>query len=123
MNKHNWHKYEVSPLKMCKLLITAGIYSSSTSRLVAKLYSEGKTEKEIQEITGLKKASINGYLPYQKVIYNQREKSVGADRFGLYRKRKKLIRILQKNNVRGRFLGMHYRASKLSFSYCIWVAI
>lgn len=84
-------KYGVSPLKKRKLLITAGIYSTSTSRLVAKLYSEGKNVKEIQEITRLKKSSVNGYLPYKKVIYNQPEKSVGADRVGLYRKRQKYI--------------------------------
>lgn len=91
------NNYGVSPLKMRKLLITVGIYSTSTSRLVVKLYSEGKTVKEIQEITGLKKSSINGYLPYQKVIYNQREKSVGADRVGLYRKRWKCIEKLHED--------------------------
>lgn len=52
-------------------------------------------EDFIQAITGLKKSSINGYLPYSKVIYNHDDKSVGVDRVGLYRKRTVLIKRLQ----------------------------
>lgn len=90
-------EFNVTPLKMRKLLITAGVYSTVTSEIVANLHAEGKSVQEIQAITGLKKSSINGYLPYSKVIYNQSEKSVGADRIGLYRKRNGLISTLQKD--------------------------
>lgn len=89
-------EFHVTPMKMRKLLITAGAYSTDTSRIIGELYAEGKSASEIQALTGLKKSSINGYLPYSKVIYNHDEKSVGAERVGVYRKRKKLIRILQK---------------------------
>lgn len=85
-------EFGTTPMKMRKLLITAGVYSTTTSKLIAELYAEGKNVKEIQAITGLKKSSINGYLPYSKVIYNHDDKSVGADRVGLYRKRQKLIK-------------------------------
>lgn len=84
-------EFNVTPMKMRKLLITAGVYSTVTSEIVANLHAEGKSVQEIQEITGLKKSSINGYLPYSKVIYDQSEKSVGADIIGLYRKRNGLI--------------------------------
>lgn len=89
-------EFHVTPMKMRKLLITAGVYSTDTSRIIGELYADGKKPSEIQAITGLKKSSINGYLPYSKVIYNHDDKSVGADRVGLYRKRQKLIRALQK---------------------------
>lgn len=89
-------EFGTTPMKMRKLLITAGVYSTTTSKLIAELYAEGKNVKEIQAITGLKKSSINGYLPYSKVIYNHDDKSVGADRVGLYRKRQKLIKELKK---------------------------
>ena len=89
-------EFGTTPMKMRKLLITAGVYSTTTSKLIAELYVEGKNVKEIQSITGLKKTSINGYLPYSKVIYNHDDKSVGADRVGLYRKRQKLIKELKK---------------------------
>ena len=70
-------EFNVTPMKMRKLLITAGGYSTVTSEIVANLHAEGKSVQEIQAITGLKKSSINCYLPYSKVIYNQSEKSVG----------------------------------------------
>ena len=88
-------EFHVTPMKMRKLLITAGVYSTDTSRIVGALQAEGKRVSEIQAITGLIKSSINGYLPYSKVIYNHDEKSVGADRVGSYRKRQKLIKALQ----------------------------
>jgi len=90
-------EFQVTPMKMRKLLITAGVYSTDASRIIRKLHVEGKSTSEIQAITGLKKSSINGYLPYSKVIYNHDEKSVEADRIGLYRKRKKLINELQES--------------------------
>ena len=81
-------QFKVSPMKMRKLLITAGVYATDTSRLIARLDAEGKTQAEISDITGLKRASINGYLPYKKVIYKNTESSVGADRIRLMRERK-----------------------------------
>ena len=86
--------FHISPMKMRKLLITAGVYSTSTSRYIAGLYADGLTVKEIQDAVGFKRSSINGYLPYSKVIYNHSEKSVGADRIELYRKRQKLVKEL-----------------------------
>lgn len=83
--------FRITPMKMRKLLITAGVYSTSTSRYIAKLHADGFTVKEIQDAVGLKKSSINGYLPYCKVIYNHSEKSIGADRIELYRRRQKLV--------------------------------
>ena len=81
-------QFKVSPMKMRKLLITAGVFSNDTSKLIARLDLEGKSLSEISSITGLKRASINGYLPYKKVIYKNTESSVGADRIRLMRERK-----------------------------------
>ena len=81
-------QFKVSSMKMRKLLITAGEFSNDTSRLIARLDLEGKSLSEISSITGLKRASINGYLPYKKVIYKNTECSVGADRIRLMRERK-----------------------------------
>ena len=81
-------QFKVSSMKMRKLLITAGVYFNDTSRLIAKLDAEGKNIAEISAITGLKRASINGYLPYKKVIYKNTDSSVGADRIRLMRERK-----------------------------------
>ena len=49
---------------------------------------------EIMEITGLKKSSVNGYLPYSKVIYKSTESSGNAIRIQNYRRRKEAVEIL-----------------------------
>lgn len=87
-------EYDISPMKMRKLLITAGVYKNETSDLIARLRAEGKSVSEIQNITGLSRSTINGYLPYSKVIYKNTESSVGADRVRLLRKRRKACKEL-----------------------------
>ena len=53
-------EFEMSLLKIRKLLITAGAYSNDISNDVIYLHEKGKTMTEIQEITGLGKSSVNG---------------------------------------------------------------
>ncbi len=48
-------EFDMSPLKIRKLLITSGVYSDEISRVVNDLRATGKSIAEIQEITGLKK--------------------------------------------------------------------
>lgn len=69
-------QFHFTPMKMRKLLITAGAYENETSRLIGRLHKQGKSMKEIQELTGLGRSSVNGYLPYSKVIYKNVESSV-----------------------------------------------
>ena len=57
-------EFDMSPLKIRKLLITAGVYSNETSDEVNELKSAGRSIADIQEITGLGRSSVNGYLPY-----------------------------------------------------------
>lgn len=61
-------EFSISPMKMRKLLITAGVYENETSELISRLKAEGKTNSEIQNITGLSRSSVNGYLPYTMLI-------------------------------------------------------
>jgi hypothetical protein len=81
-------EFSITALKARKLLITAGVYSTETSRTIAKLYSGGKTIPEIMVATGLSRASIHSYLPYTKIPYNLKELSTNAERTKLYRERK-----------------------------------
>ena len=82
-------KYKISLLKTRKILITAGVYSTDTSRLIARLRRQGFSVKEIMERTGLSRASVHSYIPYSKGIYNLEDASVDADRKRLQRKREK----------------------------------
>lgn len=95
-------EFNITPLKVRKLLITAGyhyhieLYSTSISRKVNDLYEQGKSVAEVMELTGLSRASVNGYLPYSKSVYKLEEVSVAADRIRLYRERKLACESLQK---------------------------
>ena len=70
------NEFSMSRIKLRKLLITSGVYETPISRKVNELYNSGKTVKEIQTITGLSAASVSGYLPYQKTIYNLEESTL-----------------------------------------------
>ena len=107
----------LNPLKVRKLLITAGevqgkkIYESATVDEVLSLWKEGK--------------SVNSYLPYTKIIYKMKESSVGADREKLYRERKKAVAEMAEEpsadnlwNAIVAFQGYPFKTSKgLSFTY------
>ncbi len=56
------------------------MYSTDTSRLVARLRGQGFSVKEIMERTGLSRASVHSYIPYAKGVYNLENASVDADR-------------------------------------------
>lgn len=81
-------------MKVRKLLITAGVYENPISTQINALKAQGKTVKEIQAITGLSNATICGYLPYEKVVYNLEQQSDLAERLKRCRKRKKAVEYL-----------------------------
>ena len=82
-------EYDITVMKARKLLITGGRYSTSLSRKVKELHSEGLTVAQITEKTGLKRASINSYLPYTNIVYNLPDISIKAERQKQYRVRKR----------------------------------
>ena len=84
-------EFSMTPIKVRKLLITSGAYQTPTSIAVNKLYKDGKTVKEIQQIMGLSSASVNGYLPYNKAVYNLEEATLTAERLRKYRQRKAAV--------------------------------
>ena len=58
---------QMTPLKIRKILITAGYYSTEMSRKIQAMCAQGCSLKQIMDNTRLKKASVNAYLPYKKV--------------------------------------------------------
>ena len=82
-------EFGITALKVRKLLITAGVYSTALSRRVAELHADGVEISRIMKITGLSRASVHSYLPYTKIPYKLDELSVNAERIRLYRKRMK----------------------------------
>ena len=78
---------DTTPLTVRKILVTTGYYSTKLSRKVQELYEQGCTIQEIMDQTGLKRASVHGYLPYVRGNYNLPESTLNAERRRIYRKR------------------------------------
>ena len=97
-------EFDITPLKVRKILITSGAYHTDISDIVNDLKCQGKSIKEIQQITGLGRASVHGYLPYEKGIYNLPKHSLQAERVIRYRSRKALVerltRMLYNDDIR-----------------------
>ena len=84
-------EFNITPLKVRKILITTGEYHTELSDKVNELRCQGKSIEEIQKLTGLGRASVHGYLPYNKGIYNMPEVSLQAERLIRYRARKAAV--------------------------------
>ena len=91
----------LNPIKVRKLLITAGVYESNTAKKVKNTFEEYRETQRYKEAIlstantlQLSKASVTSYLPYQKGMYypsTEKEKiSVGAERQRRYRAVRKL---------------------------------
>ena len=92
----------LNPIKVRKLLITAGVYESNTAKKVKNTFEEYRETQHYKEailstanILNLSKASVTSYLPYEKGVYfpstaDKEEISVGAERQRRYRAVRKL---------------------------------
>ena len=91
----------LNPIKVRKLLITAGVYESDVAEKVQDTFEEYRETQNYKEAIfstantlQLSKASVTSYLPYQKGVYypsTEKEKiSVGAERQRRYRAVRKL---------------------------------
>ena len=86
----------LNPIKVRKLLITAGVYESEVAEKVQATFEEYRETQDYKtsilstaNALQLSKASITSYLPYQKGVYfpsTEKDKiSVGAERQRRYR--------------------------------------
>lgn len=117
------NEFNLSPLKIRKILITAGVYQNKVSDEVNELYKQGKTTQQIMEITGLRKSSVNGYLPYSKIIYKSDIVSRNAVRIQVYRNRKAAIELLHNKPDENILWSAIIAFQGLSISYLFWNTI
>lgn len=87
----------LNPLKVRKLLITAGVYESEVAEKVKDTFEEYRETQNYKEAIlstandlQLSKASVTSYLPYEKGVYfpsiaDKEKISVGAERQRRYR--------------------------------------
>ena len=131
---------DLNPIKVRKLLITAGVYKSDAADQVQKVFGThreaGLSHTEAIAATmrelNLSKASVTSYLPYEKGVYFPAETdsnnlSVGAERIRRMRKRNKVLEELRTEQTEEalwaamiEFQGYKFRTySGLVFSYSL----
>ena len=122
----------LNPIKVRKLLITAGVYESNAAKKVKNTFEEYRKTQDYKTsilstaaALDLSKASVTSYLPYQKGVYfpsTEKEKiSVGAERQRRYRAMKRWRSDPTEENFWGvvvAYAGVKFKTySGLPFSY------
>ena len=122
----------LNPIKVRKLLITAGVYESDVAEKVKNTFEEYRETQDYKtsilstaNTLKLSKASVTSYLPYQKGVYfpsTEKEKiSVGAERQRRYRAMKRWKADPTEENFWGvvlAYAGVKFKIySGLPFSY------
>ena len=122
----------LNPIKVRKLLITAGVYESDVAEKVKNTFEEYRKTQDYKtsirstaKVLNLSKASVTSYLPYKKGVYflsTEKEKiSVGAERQRRYRAMKRWKADPTEENFWGvvlSYAGVKFKTySGLPFSY------
>ena len=122
----------LNPIKVRKLLITAGVYESEVAEKVQATFQEYRETQDYKtsilstaNTLQLSKASVTSYLPYQKGVYfpsTEKQKiSVGAERQRRYRAMKRWRDEPTEENFWGvvlAYTGVKFKTySGLPFSY------
>ncbi len=122
----------LNPIKVRKLLITAGVYESEVAEKVQDTFEEYRETQDYKtsilltaNTLDLSKASVTSYLPYKKGVYfpsTEKEKiSVGAERQRRYRAIKRWRADPTEENFWGvvlAYAGIKFKTySGLPFSY------
>ena len=122
----------LNPIKVRKLLITAGVYESEVAEKVQDTFAEYRETQDYKtallstaNTLQLSKASVTSYLPYKKGVYfpsTEKEKiSVGAERQRRYRAMKRWRADPTEENFWGvvvAYAGVKFKTySGLPFSY------
>ena len=124
---------ELNPIKVRKLLITAGVYESEVAEKVKNTFEEYRETQDYKtsvlstaNALQLSKASVTSYLPYQKGVYfpstaSKEKISVGAERQRRYRAMKRWRADPTEENFWGvvlTYAGVKFKTySGLPFSY------
>ena len=122
----------LNPIKIRKLLITAGVYESDVAEKVKNTFEEYRETQDYKtsilstaNTLKLSKASVTSYLPYKKGVYfpsTEKDKiSVGAERQRRYRAMKRWRADPTEENFWGvvlTYAGVKFKTySGLPFSY------
>ena len=129
----NGEELGLNPIKVRKLLMTAGVYESEVAEKVKNTFEEYRETQDYKtsilstaNALQLSKASVTSYLPYQKGVYfpstaSKEKISVGAERQRRYRAMKRWRDEPTEENFWGvvlAYAGVKFKTySGLPFSY------
>ena len=134
------NELDLNPIKVRKLLITAGVYKSDAANQVQRVFNKHRdsgmphTEAIVATMRelNLSKSSVTSYLPYEKGVYfpaetDNKNLSVGAERIRRMRKRERILEELRAEQSEEalwaaviEFQGYKFRTySGLVFSYSL----
>ena len=134
------NELDLNPIKVRKLLITAGVYKSDAANQVQRVFNKHRdsgmphTEAIVATMRelNLSKSSVTSYMPYEKGVYfpaetDNKNLSVGAERIRRMRKRERILEELRAEQSEEalwaaviEFQGYKFRTySGLVFSYSL----
>lgn len=79
----------ISEVKVRRILLTCGLWSSQTSDQIGALYRQGLSVREIAQQLFMSEKNVQAYLPYSRGTYGGQNKSAEAIRSEVYRLRLK----------------------------------
>lgn len=88
--KETAERLKTYPIKVRRVLITEGLWSSRTSEAIGALWNQGMTVEKIAEELCLSEKNIQSYLPYTRGQYGGENRSDTAVRSGIYRERMRI---------------------------------
>jgi len=88
---------DTSRMRVRKLLITAGYYSTEVSRQVQELYSQGLSIQEIGKRLDLGRSAVHSMLPYKKGVYKLEDPTLNAEQCQQFQTRKKACENLREH--------------------------
>lgn len=80
---------KTSRMRVRKLLVTAGYYSTAMSRKIQELSERGRSIEEIIREVGLGRSAVHSMLPYKKGVYKLVDPTLNAEQCQQFQRRKK----------------------------------
>lgn len=85
--KKTAEKLGTSVIKVRRVLITEGLWSSATSRKILELHEQGLSTQEIAEKLHYTDKNVQAFLPYSRGVYGQEKQSMNSLKSKEYRER------------------------------------
>ena len=75
----------VSEVKVRRVLLTEGLWSSRTSLQVQHYYNQNMTASQIARLLHTTEKAVQQYMPYERGMYNKEDRTADAQHSAIYR--------------------------------------